>query len=205
MHQTDKYVIYESNNNKIKLDVNSDLISKYRIIYFDYEFNQSIDNLQNFNIDEISFGGGDHYSLYPKSYFNQSVDNLPITLKKLYFHSISSFNQPIDNLPEGLTSLYLGSDFNQSIDDLPNSLEILHISSTSTLNFINLPNSVKNIYLEDTAENIELAYIPKFVKKITLYDNNKNLSDILQYQDNLEIVIEDYQKLKRFRHIISGM
>jgi hypothetical protein len=43
------------------------------------------------------------------------------------------------------------------------------------------------------------------VKKITLYDNNKNLSDLEKYRDNLEIIIKDYQKLKNLMSTASGM
>ncbi len=205
MYQTDKFIIFESECNKIKLDNNLDLISKFKIIKFDYEFNQTIMILKNFDIEEISFGGGDHWSTHPTSYFNYPVDNLPLTIKKLYFYSDSEFNQTVDNLPEGLESLYLGSKFNQPIDNLPNSLKFLSINSTNTLNFENLPNNVNEIVLGDKAINIELKYIPEFVKKITLYDNNKNLSDLEKYRDNLEIDIKDYQKLKNFFDILSGM
>ncbi len=205
MHERKNLMIFESENNKIKLDNYLDMISRHKIVYFDYEFNQPIDELKNFNIDELYFGGCDHWKNYPTSYFNHPVDNLPFTLKKLGFYSDSEFNLPIDNLPEGLESLYLGSNFNQSIDNLPNSLKFLYISSKSILNLNNLPNSVEEIILSEMAENIELKYIPKFVKKIILYDNNKNLSDLEKYRDNLEIIIEDYQKLKNFRLIMSGM
>ncbi len=201
----DKYLIFESENNKIKLEDNLDLISQYKKIYFDYEFNQNIDLLKNFDIEEIYFGGCDHYTMSPTSYFSQPVNNLPPTLKKLYFHSSSKFNQSIDNLPEGLVSLYLGSDFDKTIDYLPNSLEILYINSTSKLNFNNLPNSIKEIYLDDKSENIELEYIPESVKKITLYDNNKNLSSLPNNINNLEIIIKDYQEFERLRRIMSGM
>ena len=201
----DKYLVFESANNKIKLQDHLNLISQYKKIYFDYEFNQNIDLLKNFDIEELYFGGCDHWHMYPTSNFNKPVNNLPPTLKKLYFYSSSKFNQLIDNLPNGLISLSLGSDFDKSIDYLPTSLEILYINSTSKLNFNNLPNSIKEIFLYDTAENIELEYIPKSVKKITLYDNNKNLSSLPNNINNLEIIIKNYKVLKRLRYIMSGM
>ncbi len=201
----DKYLVFESANNKIKLEDNLDLISKYKKIHFDYEFNLNIDLLANFDIEEIYFGGGDHWCWYPTSKFNQPVNNLPPTLKKLYFYSNSKFNQLIDNLPNGLISLSLGSDFDKTIDYLPTSLEILYINSTSKLNFNNLPNSIKEIFLYDTAENIELKYIPGSVKKITLYDNNKNLSSLPNNINNQVIIIKSYKELERHRRIMSGM
>ncbi len=200
-----KYLIFESEFNKIKLEDNLDLISQYKKIHFDYEFNQNIDLLANFDIEEIYFGGCDHWHMYPTSNFNQPVNNLPPTLKKLYFYSNSKFNQLIDNLPNGLISLSLGSDFDKTIDYLPNSLEILEISSKSKLNFNNLPNNIKEINLDDKAENIELEYIPKSVEKITVYNNNKNLSGLLKYIDNLEITIKNYKKLERLRNLMAGM
>ncbi len=201
----DNYLVFKSENNIIKLEDHLNLISQYKKIHFDYEFNQNIDLLANFDIEEIHFGGGDHWCRYPTSVFNQPVNNLPPTLKKLYFYYNSNFNQSIDNLPNGLISLHIGSDFDKSIDYLPNTLEILHISSKSKLNFYNLPNSIKEIYLNDAAENIELEYIPKSVKKITLYNNNKNLSGLLNNIDDREIIIKNYQELERITRMMSGM
>ncbi len=80
------------------------MISKYKIVYFDYKFNQTIRILKNVDIEEISFGGGDHWSTHPISYFNYPVDNLPIKIKKLYFYSDSEFNQTVDNLPRTLSN-----------------------------------------------------------------------------------------------------
>ncbi len=126
---------FNSNNNNIKLADHLELISKYKIIHFDYEFNQPIDMLENFDITELMFGGGDHYRMYPISHFNQQVDNLPSTLTKLYFNSDSSFNHPINFLPTGLTFLSLGSDFNQPIDYLPAKLKYLCICSKNNFFF----------------------------------------------------------------------
>ncbi len=204
-----KIILFQSDLNRKKLEDDLadhiELINKIKILNFDYEFNQSIDILKNLDIEELYLGNYDHIFMYPTSQFNHPVNNLPPTLKKLYFNSKSCFNQPIDNLPEGLESLYLGSEFNQSIDNLPNSLKFLFISSTSIIKFENLPNSVEEINLGCTAENIGLKYIPEFVKKITLYDNNKNLSDLEKYRDNLEIIIKDSQKLKNLMSIATGM
>jgi hypothetical protein len=36
-------MIFESENNRINLDDYLNMISRHKIVYFDYEFNQSID------------------------------------------------------------------------------------------------------------------------------------------------------------------
>jgi hypothetical protein len=73
------------------------------------------------------------------------------------------------------------------------------------LNFNNYTKSILTEYKFHIkmSENIELKYIPEFVKKkTTMYDNNKNLSDLEKYRNNLEIIVEDYQKLKNLLLII---
>jgi hypothetical protein len=52
--------------------------------------------------------------------FNQSIDNLPLTIQNLTLGH--SFNQSIDNLPNGIQNLTLSCNFNQEIDNLPSSI-----------------------------------------------------------------------------------
>ncbi len=55
--------------------------------------------------------------------FNQPLDNLPSTLKKLSIVS-PEFDQPVDNLPESLVELYMYcKKFNKPLDNLPENLE----------------------------------------------------------------------------------
>jgi hypothetical protein len=96
-----KIILFQSDLNRKKLEDDLadhiELINKIKILNFDYEFNQPIDILTNLNIEELCLGNYDHYTMYPTSRFNHPVNNLPPTLKKLYFNYKSCFNQPIDN------------------------------------------------------------------------------------------------------------
>src|SRR5947208_3141972 len=82
------------------------LLTKITHLFFDYEFNQSVDNLPP-NITYLTFG----------SNFNQPVDYLPKTLTHLTFGY--DFNQPVDYLPPNITDLTFGISFNQSVNNLP--------------------------------------------------------------------------------------
>jgi hypothetical protein len=57
---------------------------------------------------------------YGFSVFDNSVDNLPLSLTHLTFGYW--FNKPVDNLPLSLTHLTFGDRFNQPVDNLPNNL-----------------------------------------------------------------------------------
>lgn len=64
--------------------------------------------------------------LYAGSDFNQSLNNLPVSLKSLTLGD--TFNNPINRFPPELMHLTCGISFNQSLDDLPCSLVEICVS-----------------------------------------------------------------------------
>lgn len=108
------------------------------------------------SLKEITFG----YS------FNQLVDNLPFNLEIIIFGH--NFNNPINNLPNSIKYLLLGTMFNQPIDDLPNTLERLHLGSSFNNQINNLPIGL-----------LELTSTSKYLKKRTdIYHIPENLQTI---------------------------
>lgn len=80
------------------------------------------------------------------SEFNQPLDNLPPSLKRLKFISVSSFSHSLDNLPPSLTHL-LGVHFNQPVDHLPSSLVQLELFGTFNQPIDHLPASLTHLSL----------------------------------------------------------
>lgn len=111
------------------------------------QFNKKVNNIFPEQITSLILGWS----------FNQSVDNLPLSLKEITFgHEFNNlvdnlpfnleiiifghkFNSPINNLPNSIKSLFLGNMFNQPIDDLPNTLERLHLGNSFDNQINNLP------------------------------------------------------------------
>ena len=79
------------------------------------------------------------------SEFNQSVDNLPITLQNLTFGH--KFNQSVDNLPHNLTKLTFGNRFNCTVDNLPHTLLDLTFVCCFNQHIDNLPQNLTNLNL----------------------------------------------------------
>ena len=98
--------------------------------------------------------------------FNQPIDNLPQTLKKLRISG--EFNQSIDNLPQTLKRIELYGEFNKDLDKLPKNLEYL-------------------IALVDFRGKLDR--LPKSVKTVGLFDC-VNLQD-LEIREDIEIVREN--------------
>jgi hypothetical protein len=71
------------------------------------------------------------------NYFNQSVDNLPSSIKYLTFGD--DFNQSVDKLPSSITYLKFGHIFNQSVDKLPLSIKYLKFGRDFNQPVNNLP------------------------------------------------------------------
>jgi hypothetical protein len=82
--------------------------------------------------------------------FNEPLDNLPNTIKKLSIYS-TVYNQPLNNLPNGLIDLHFSTrcecnDYTFDLDYLPQSLEKLILPGNYKGNLDNLPSNLK--YLE---------------------------------------------------------
>ena len=99
-----------------------EIMKKQKKVVFGDKFYKPVNNLPN-GITHLQFGRS----------FNQSLDNLPRTLKELIIApqeiSWCKFNQPLDNLPIGLECLVLKliENYNYNLDNLPYSLKELHL------------------------------------------------------------------------------
>eukprot|EP01112_Ceratiomyxa_fruticulosa_P013790 TRINITY_DN3897_c0_g1_i2.p1 TRINITY_DN3897_c0_g1~~TRINITY_DN3897_c0_g1_i2.p1 ORF type:complete len:394 (-),score=57.63 TRINITY_DN3897_c0_g1_i2:123-1304(-) len=110
-------------------------------LYLGNYFNKPIHALsQMHNLTHIKFG----------IYFAEPIDHLlPVQLKHITFHPLSFFNHSINHLPLCLTYLFMGTDFDQQIDELPSHLTHLIFSTNSRFNrtLSKLPNSLTHITL----------------------------------------------------------
>lgn len=131
---------------------------KKDLIVFDYRYNEPITNeifniLLNCNMIIFSDYGTfqstmkSYNDLHPNYYnkkfkgsiFDKPLDNLPLTIKKLYLGY--SFNQLLDNLPTDLRVLRLGFNYSKSLDYLPITLEVL-ILNPHPHSLDNLPKNI---------------------------------------------------------------
>lgn len=156
------YLLINSND----IDFSNDLIiiyfmKKYKKVVFGDKFNSPVNWLPE-GITHLQFG---------KS-FNQSLDNLPGTLKELIIASQEiawcKFNKPLDNLPIGLEHLtlrivenytypinnlpstiktlsFICKDYHHPINNLPEGLEELIIMFFDFINTYHLPSTLKKI------------------------------------------------------------
>lgn len=183
------------------------------LIIHNYWFDNPLFN--NPNQDENTYSEPKLKFLYIYSnYFNQSVDNLPVTLETLVIHS-KKFNKSIDYLPPSLKSLVLiCPNFYESIDNLPYGLEFLginnknfHIHNNGIENILyNLPKTLKVFISEEKNEetiaknilpnccfielNFEYFTLSIFQTLINIYIMSKKITkdELLHYLDNLYVV-----------------
>ena len=99
--------------------------------------------------------------------FNQSVENLPATLKKLTLGN--AFNQSINNLPKELIELTLGNAFNQPVDNLPKELIELTLGNAFNQPIHNLLKELIELTLGN-AFNQPVDNLPERLSKLTLGD-----------------------------------
>lgn len=82
-------------------------------------------------------------TIYKLSLFNEPVDYLPSSLKKINFNDY--FNTEVENLPHGLDTIKFGWEFNQKVENLPNTLETLWFGAYFNQNITNLPRNIKTL------------------------------------------------------------
>lgn len=101
------------------------LPNKLKIVHFGYDFNQPIDNLPD-SIEELAlvktiFGefDSDGDTDYHHSSFNQKINKLPKSLKRLYISE--RHKEEINNIPEGCEIIkigyYISEDYEFGYDD----------------------------------------------------------------------------------------
>ena len=145
---SDGYVILGDSNYNYANDNNiTDLMIKFKKVQIDDAFDVPIDFLPN-GITHLNIGES----------FNQSIDNLPITLKSLIISKFRNvgyvkFNQPLDNLPYGLEYLYIDFTyvFDQSLRNLPATLkhfELRNKNYTKNIDVNSFPDSIETIKIK---------------------------------------------------------
>lgn len=77
------------------------------------------------------------------SAFNQKVDNLPHSLKKIEFGGL--FDKTVDHLPPSLTWIRFGRNFNQRVDNLPSSITRIEFGYDFNQRVDNLPQSLTHL------------------------------------------------------------
>jgi hypothetical protein len=78
--------------------------------------------------------------------FDQSVDNLPENLEKLYFsHScLAKINRPMDNLPKNLKVLRTAFLFDNRIEKFPDSIEKMRLNYKFAQKIHKFPKKLKD-------------------------------------------------------------
>jgi hypothetical protein len=98
--------------------------------------------------------------------FNEPIDNLPNTVKKIIFSRHNSkFNCKIDDLPTSLEFLETGYSFNQPINSLPQSVTYLVLGKKFSQSLDNLPVRLKYICVDIfNLKNMNQTSLPMSVK-----------------------------------------
>ncbi len=120
--------------------------------------------------------------------YSKPLNNLPSSLKHLYFHDCN-YKQPLDNLPIGLETLVFDSCiYNESIDNLPDSIKTLDIGSlTFDTNFTNLPNGLENLTINLKKSNYKsLNNLPNGIKTLKLTVKELDSDECSELLHNIE-------------------
>jgi hypothetical protein len=122
-------LIFDNKFNECISDL-CDFLNNYNTIIFT-DFNTHQSTLKNY----IKIYHDKHNVRYNPSQFNKPLDNLPISIKKLFLGH--SFNNKLENLPTNLQILKLGYSYEQSLDYLPESIELLILENRRLSSRIN--------------------------------------------------------------------
>jgi len=145
-------IVFDHNYNE---PIINNLLNQCNIIIFS-DFCTYESTLKNYSIIDYDTNRKN----FKGSIFNQSLNNLPITIKKLFLGYF--YNYQLDNLPTNLETLKLGQNYNQSLDYLPESLKILILNN---YNYKVVNNTIAN-------NNLPKNLILIFSKKEKNYKNN---------------------------------
>lgn len=174
------------------------LLKNYKKVQFDNSYNSNIDWLpegitdvnlgMNFNqpLDNLPHTvkriRNSKYNNVGLCGFNQSLDFLPIGLEELIIEFSIVFNHPINNLPPGLKKLHLYSqEFNNTLNNLPDSLEYIYIRTFDYNNTQKLPSQLKTIKIVEYRRNVEDLTNMEYQGLRTLQNNYPNVEFI--YKD----------------------
>jgi hypothetical protein len=189
-------VLSKNNYDYSKNTLVMELLREYKKVQFENKFNSRIDWLPE-GITDVHLG----------TEFNQPIDNLPHTIKRITimpYNDIeyTKFNQPMDNLPTGLEelSIVLNKSFNKPLDNLPTGLKKICLHLHNFLYPINtLPNSIEEINIKQF-DHIETYQLPSnlrvfkvLIKKSDL-ETNPDLANIKALQEKYTNVKFIYQE-----------
>jgi hypothetical protein len=172
------------------------LLREYKKVQFENKFNSRIDWLPE-GITDLHLG----------TEFNQPIDNLPHTIKRICimpYNNIdyTKFNQTIDNLPVGLEelSIVLNKSFDKPLDNLPSGLKKICLHLHKYLYPINnLPNTIEEINIKQF-NHIETYKLPRNLKVFKVLikkndvENNQELANIKALQakyNNVEFIYQE--------------
>lgn len=116
--------------------------------------------------------------------FNQTVCNLPLTLKEIIFGH--DFDKPVDNLPFTLEIIVFGYSFNHLIDNLPNSIKIISLGDSFNQLLDDLPNGIETLCIGKNF-SYPINNLPKSLIFLTI-KSNYDTNDIYQLPFNLELI-----------------
>jgi hypothetical protein len=184
---------YEYGNDNMVIE----LLKHYKKVIFDNNFNSRIDWLPE-GITDLQLGMNFNQPLenlpstikritirkindvgYTK--FNQQLDYLPPGLEEIYIHFNQEFNYPLNNLPIGLKKLFLiGYNYKQPINNLPNSLEEITIKQFDYENTHKLPRNLKLINI-----SIKKSIILEQVNQVNqVYTVSNSFTNLITLQNN---------------------
>lgn len=119
------------------------------------------------NIENIEFG----------LWFNNNVNNLPISLVKIYFNV--DFNKKNNNLPINLISLIYCESYNKNTNNCPSNLTFLLFNFTFNRNLNNLPYSLKCLNINYCDFNKNVDKLPSNLIELFLTNKfNKNIENL---------------------------
>ena len=168
-------------SNKNLLDIASGFIKKINPFYFNIIINHidtnSFFNVFTNNITHLNLECNridcelnnlpntiEKLKIYTIVDYDYNLDNLPINLKELFYHS--KLTKPLNNLPPNLKLLDIQYiDNNNLLNNLPDSLQILSILDYYPFRFNNLPISLKELsfgQIKHTANGIK-NYNPNYI------------------------------------------
>lgn len=167
-------------------------------------FNIIIIDTFNINVKKFSFDNNPIEEIYfPYSYI-ENIDNLPNTLKKIYFPPDSYFNKPINDLPSSLEILSTGQSFNQTIDNLPKKLLHLSLGKKFNTQINKLPEELQTLIFEDGNKyNFKLNCLPDSIKFISLpldFNTNENKLILKNSLEKIIFNISDHRQFSQLEH-----
>jgi hypothetical protein len=149
-------------------------------LHFDGNINSKID-LSDSNIEELYLG---------ELFDSPLIKKLPITIKKIIFHSRCKYKKTLNNLPDSLEELWLGKSFNSEIKRWPKNLIKLVIQSYSIFskplfkNSKKIPTNLTHLIIESTNCKSLLTDTPQTLKVLSLPQNYD--IDLLYFPSQLE-------------------